>query len=103
MLFQCNQAYKIKVLRVPKINLEAHYSVAEGVEAQITSRLLQACGVQLAAQCTCMVSWYNASHASCFSSEAIQRVDIVIMTYMYIYNVHVVNGWKMLHVDICTP
>ena len=56
MLFQCNQAYKIKVLRVPKINLEAHYSVAEGVEAQITSRMLQACGVQLAAQCTCMVS-----------------------------------------------
>ena len=43
MLFQCNQAYKIKVLRVPKINLEAHYSVAEGAEAQITSRLLQVC------------------------------------------------------------
>ena len=56
MLFQCNQAYKIKVLRVPKTNLEAHYSVAEGVEAQITSRMLQACGVQLAAQYTGMVS-----------------------------------------------
>ena len=38
-----NQAYKIKVLRVLKKNLDANYSVAEGAEAQVTSRLLQAC------------------------------------------------------------